>query len=362
MSRLLNFYPGPSALPLESLEEAKKEFLDWQGTGMSIVEISHRSKEYDTIHNETIDLLKRIYEIPENFSILLLQGGASLQFAMVPMNLIGDGEIASYVVTGRFSSNSFKTAKKVSEVHLAVSTEEGGKYFRIPKPEEIDIAPGSIYCHLTSNNTIFGTQWRLFPDINRVPIIADMSSDILSRRVDWSLFGLVYAGAQKNLGPAGVTVVIIRDDLVEKSREDLPDILSYKVMVGKNSLYNTPNCFGIYMMNKILKWVEKSGGIKGIEDQNEQKATLLYNVIDAYPQFYISHVEKKSRSNMNVTFNLKSESLEARFISDAKNEGIIGVNGHRSIGGVRISIYNSHNVRDVEIVAQFMKNFVQKNG
>jgi phosphoserine aminotransferase len=362
MGRVLNFYPGPSVLPLEALEEAKQEMLDWQGTGMSVMEISHRSKEFDTVHNETIELFKKLFEIPKDFSVLLLQGGATLQFAMIPMNLIGKGETASYVVTGRFSDNSYKTAKKIHDVHLAATTEEDGKYFRIPKQEEIHIAPGSVYCHLTSNNTIFGTQWKRFPATGDVPIVADMSSDILSRRIDWGPFGLVYAGAQKNLGPAGVTAVIIRDDLVKQSREDLADILSYKVLVSKNSLYNTPGCFAVYMMNKVLKWVEKIGGLKVIEDRNEKKAKLLYDAIDAEPDFYISRVEKESRSAMNVTFNLKDEELEAAFVAEAAKRGIVGVKGHRSVGGIRVSIYNSHDVGNVETVAGFMKEFVKKKG
>ncbi|HUT66586.1 MAG TPA: 3-phosphoserine/phosphohydroxythreonine transaminase [Spirochaetota bacterium] len=362
MGRVLNFYPGPSALPVEALEEAKAELLDWKGTGMSVMEISHRSKEFDAVHNETIDLLKKLFGIPKNFSVLLLQGGATLQFAMVPMNLIGAGETASYAVTGTFSNNSFKTAKKIADVALAVSVEEAGKYFRIPKQEEINIADKSAYLHLTSNNTIFGTQWKKFPETGKVPVVADMSSDILSRRIEWEKLGLIYAGAQKNLGPSGVTVVIIRDDLIEKSGVALPDILSYKVLVGKNSLYNTPCTFGIYMMNKVLKWVEKVGGLKAVEDENEKKAKLLYGVIDANPEFYVSQVEKESRSSMNVIFNLKDENIDAQFIADAKNEGIVGVKGHRSAGGIRVSIYNSHKVKDVEIVANFMKEFVKKNG
>lgn len=362
MGRVLNFYPGPSQLPIETLEEAKEELLDWQGTGMSVMEISHRSKEFDAVHNETIELLKKLYEIPKKFSVLLLQGGATLQFAMIPMNLIGNGGTASYVVTGRFSSSAYKTAKKVHDVHLAATTEEDGKYFRIPKQEEIDIAPGSAYCHLTSNNTIFGTQWKKFPAAVGVPIVADMSSDILSRKIDWGPIGLVYAGAQKNLGPAGVTVVIIHDDLVERSSEDLADILSYKVLVSKNSLYNTPGCFAIYIMNKVLKWVEKAGGLKAIEDRNEKKAKLLYDAVDRGRGFYISRVEKESRSAMNVTFNLKDEELEARFVAEAKEQGIVGVKGHRSVGGIRVSIYNSHDVGDVETVTEFMKSFIEKNG
>jgi phosphoserine aminotransferase len=362
MDRVLNFYPGPSALPLEALEEARDELLDWQGTGMSVMEISHRSKEFEAVHNETIALLKNLFFIPDNYTVLLLQGGASLQFAMIPMNLLAEGSTASYIVTGRFSSNAYKTAKKVSGVHLAASTEEDGKYFRIPKQDEIDILGGSVYCHLTSNNTIFGTQWKSFPDVGGTPLVCDMSSDILSRKVEWGPFGLVYAGAQKNLGPAGAAVVVIRNDFVEKSSADLPDILSYKVMADKNSLYNTPGCFSIYMMNKVLKWVERIGGLEAVQKRNERKAKLLYDVIDETPAFFITRVEKESRSFMNVTFNLTSEELEAKFVSDAKVEGIVGIKGHRSVGGIRVSIYNIHDEKDTETVASFMKRFIEKNG
>lgn len=362
MDRVLNFYAGPSALPLSALEEAKDELLDWQGTGMSVMEISHRSKEFDALHNETIRLIKGLYCIPDNYTVLLLQGGASLQFAMVPMNLLAEGSMASYIVTGRFSSNAYKTAKKVKNVHLAASTEEDGKYFRLPKQDEIDIKGGSVYCHLTSNNTIFGSQWKSFPDAGGVPLVCDMSSDILSRRIDWGPFGLVYAGAQKNLGPAGVAVVVIRNDLVEKSEGSLPDILSYRVMADKNSLYNTPGCFSIYMMNKVLKWVESIGGLDAVEERNGRKAKLLYDAIDANPEFFLSRVEKESRSFMNVTFNLTTEELEAKFVSEAKSEGIVGIKGHRSVGGIRVSNYNSHDEKDTETVASFMKRFMKKNG
>jgi len=362
MKRVMNFYPGPSALPLETLEQAQRELLDWGGTGMSVLEISHRSKEYSAVHQEAIELLRGLYGIPRNFHILLLQGGASLQFAMIPMNLLGEGDAADYIVTGRFSNNAYKTAKTLKEVHLAASTEAEGKYFRIPKQDEIHIVKGSVYCHLTSNNTIFGTQWREFPDIEGVPIVADMSSDIFSRRIDFSGIGLIYAGAQKNLGPAGVTVVLIRDDLVKRALPSLPDILSYRTLVEKNSLYNTPCCFCVYMMRNMLKWVEKKGGLDFIEAQNKKKAEILYTLIDENSPFFLSRVEKESRSDMNITFNLTDDTLEARFIEDAASEGIIGIKGHRSVGGIRISIYNSHGVEDIERVADFMRRFANKHG
>jgi phosphoserine aminotransferase len=362
MSRVLNFYPGPAALPVEVLEEARDELLDWNGTGMSVMEISHRSKQFGALVDESAELLKKLFGIPGGFSILFLQGGATLQFAMAPMNFIGEGQTASYVVTGQFSNNAFKTAKAVKPIHLACSTAEDGKYFRVAKQSEIDVAKGSVYCHLASNNTIFGTQVKSFPDFGDVPLVCDMSSDILSRKVDFKPFGMIYAGAQKNLGPAGVTVVIIKDDFMESSQESLPDILSYKVHASKNSLFNTPSCFAIYIMNKVLKWVDKKGGLPAMEKQNEAKAKLLYDAIDANPEFFISRVEKESRSSMNVVFNMPSEELEASFVSQAQGEGLIGVKGHRSVGGIRVSIYNSNDTKSVGQVAQFMKDFVKKNG
>ncbi len=362
MDRVLNFYAGPTALPMEALESAKNEMFNWNGTGMSVLEISHRSKEYTQLHNETKDLLRKLLAIPGNYEILMLQGGASLQFAMIPMNLLGDDQIAGYIVTGRFSSNAFKTAGKLRKVYLSASTEENEKFFRLPGQDEINIKPGTVYCHLTSNNTIFGTQWKVFPDTGPVPLVCDMSSDILSKKIDFDPFGLVYAGAQKNLGPAGVAVIIIRDDMLERSREDLPDILSYKIHTEKNSLYNTPSCFATYMMNKVLKWAEKGGGLGAIQKQNEKKAELIYGVIDNDPGFFKSRVQKECRSSMNVTFNLPSEELEFRFISDTQKIGIVGIKGHRSVGGVRVSMYNTHPTSDIEVLVDFMKDFIKRNG
>jgi phosphoserine aminotransferase len=362
MDRVINYYAGPSALPLKALESARDEMLNWKGTGMSVMEISHRSKEYTQLHTETKDLLRKLFAIPEDYEILMLQGGASLQFAMVPMNLLGDDQSAGYIVTGRFSNNAFKTAEKLRDVYLSASTEESGKYFRLPGKDEIDIKPQTVYCHLTSNNTIFGTQWKVFPDTGNIPLVCDMSSDILSRKIDFRPFGLIYAGAQKNLGPAGVTVIIIRKDILERSRVDLPDILSYRTHADKNSLYNTPSCFGTYMMNKVLLWVDSKGGLETIEKQNEKKAKLIYGVIDKEPGFFKSRVEKECRSSMNVTFNLATEELEALFISEAQKTGIVGIKGHRSVGGVRVSMYNTHGTDDIEVLVDFMKDFIKRNG
>lgn len=362
MKRVLNFYPGPAALPLEALESAKEELLDWRGTGMSVLEISHRSKEFEELVNETKDLLREMLGIPKNYQILFLQGGATLQFAMVPMNLLAEDETASYIVTGSFAKKSYAAAKLLRSIQLAASTEEDGKFFRIPRENEIKIEPKSIYCHLTSNNTIFGTQWKSFPNTGSVPIVADMSSDILSRKIDFSPFGLIYAGAQKNLGPSGVTLVIVRDDLVERSQKGLPEILSYQVLASKNSLYNTPPCFALYMVNKVVKWVKKRGGLGFIEKQNEEKARMVYDLIDKNPGFFKSSVERESRSSMNVTFRLPTEELESKFVSEAKQQDIIGVKGHRSVGGIRLSMYNANEIEAVKTLVGFMKDFLDKNG
>jgi len=362
MDRVLNFYPGPAALPVEVLEEARDEMLNWNNTGMSVMEISHRSKQYEEVHNSAQELFKKLFGLPDNYKILLLQGGASLQFAMIPMNLLKDGETADYIVTGRFSNNAYKNAKKIANINLAATTEEDGKYFRIPKEEEIKISEEAKYVHLTTNNTIFGTQWKSFPDYSPIPIVADMSSDILSRKLDFKPFGIIYAGAQKNLGPAGVTVVIIRDDLIEKSNDNLPDMLSYKALAGKNSLFNTPSCYGIYIMHKVLKWVDNHGGLDFIEKQNEKKANLVYGLIDKYPDFFISKVEKESRSYMNVSFRLPDEELEKKFITEAEKQGIIGLKGHRSVGGIRISMYNANGVKELKILTDYMEDFYKNNG
>ncbi len=362
MDRVLNFYAGPTALPLEVLESAKSEMLNWKGTGMSVLEISHRSKEYTQLHNETKDLLRKLLAIPENYKILMLQGGASLQFAMIPMNLLGDDQTAGYIVTGRFSGNAFETAGKMRKVYLSASTEENGIFSRLPEADEIIIKPGTVYLHLTSNNTIFGTQWKQFPDTGPVPLVCDMSSDIMSRKIDFKPFGIIYAGVQKNLGPAGAAVIIIRDDILERSREDLPDILSCRVHAEKNSLYNTPSCFATYMMNKVLKWAREKGGLDAVEKQNEKKAELIYGAIDKNPGFFKSRIQKECRSSMNVTFNLPSEELESLFISGAQKTGIVGIKGHRSVGGVRVSMYNTHPTGDIEVFVDFMKDFIKHNG
>lgn len=362
MARVHNYYAGPAALPLEALEAAREELLDFRGTGMSVMEISHRSKQFDELHNETIALFKELAGLGENFKVLLLQGGASLQFAMVPMNLLGDGKSADYILTGTWGKKAIKEAKILGSARVAGTTEKDGVFFSIPKQETLDLNENAVYCHITSNNTIFGTQWRSFPDTGGVPLVGDMSSDILSRRFDPAPFGIFYAGAQKNLGPAGVTVVAVREDMLEKMNKDIPTLLSYHTHVDKNSLFNTPPCFAIYMVNQSLKWVKSRGGAEAMEKENEEKAKLIYGTIDGNAEFFKSPIEPNSRSHMNVVFRLPNEDLEKSFVAEGAKTGFIGLKGHRSVGGIRVSIYNANTLDSVKDVVGFMKDFAQKNG
>lgn len=358
MKRAYNFNAGPAALPLEVLKEAQEHLLNFNGTGMSVMELSHRSKDYDEVHNRAKEKLQSILSIPDDYEILFLQGGASLQFTMVPMNLLTDDKTGYYVLTGSWSEKALKEAKKIGKTAILASTKEEN-YKSIPAFNLDDIENGA-YLHITSNNTIYGTQWKEFPKTS-VPLVADMSSDILSRPLNISDFGLIYAGAQKNLGPSGVTVVIIKKELLGRSNDDLPTMLNYQTHADKNSLYNTPPTFAIYLLGLVLEWVEKQGGVKAIEEINEKKAKLLYDVIDESEGFYLGHAEKSSRSFMNVTFTLPSDELTAKFLASAKEEGFVGLNGHRSVGGCRASIYNAVPLEHVEKLAEFMKSFRAQN-
>ncbi len=358
MKRAHNFNAGPAALPLEVLEKAQSELTNFNNTGMSVMELSHRSKEYEEVHNETIDLLKELIRIPEEYDVLFLQGGASLQFAMIPMNFLREGQTANYILSGSWSEKALKEAKLLGETKIGGSSKEDN-YTYIPS--EIDVSDDDAYVHITSNNTIFGTQWQDFHIETKAPLIADMSSDILSRPLPIEKFSLIYAGAQKNLGPSGVTVVIMKKELHEKTPENLPTLLKYSTHADKNSLYHTPPTFAIYMLNLVLKWVKENGGPEGIEQRNKEKAELLYDVIDRSNGFYIGHAEKESRSNMNVTFNLQSETLNQRFLEEAKEKGFVGLNGHRSVGGCRASIYNAVTKESCEALRDFMIDFQNKN-
>ncbi|MGG1215731.1 3-phosphoserine/phosphohydroxythreonine transaminase [Micromonospora provocatoris] len=358
--RAYNFNAGPSALPLEVLENAQQQLVNFRNSGMSIMEMSHRSAIFDEVHNEAIALLKKLYAIPENYEVLFLQGGASLQFTMVPMNFLQADKKASYVLSGSWAEKAFKEAKLFGTPVEAASTKEN-KYRNIPALSEIQFNEDDAYLHITSNNTIYGTQWKEFPETGNVPLVADMSSDILSKPVDISKFGIIYAGAQKNLGPSGVTVVIIRKDLLEKANKDIPTMLKYTTHTDGNSLYNTPPTFGIYMLGEVLKWVDAKGGVEAIAKLNEEKAQVIYDAIDNSNSFYTGHATPESRSLMNITFRVANEELEKQFLAEAKAAGFIGLNGHRSVGGCRASTYNAVPLETCKALRDFMVAFQQKH-
>ncbi len=358
--RAYNFNAGPSALPQEVLEKAQQQLVDFRDSGMSIMEMSHRSAIFDEVHNEAIALLKKLYAIPENYEVLFLQGGASLQFTMVPMNFLSTDQKASYVLSGSWSEKAFKEAKFFGTPVEAASTKDN-QYRNIPALADIQFDEDDAYVHITSNNTIYGTQWRDSPDTGNVPLVADMSSDILSKPIDIQKFGLIYAGAQKNLGPSGVTVVIIRKDLLEKANKSIPTMLKYTTHADSNSLYNTPPTFGIYMLGEVLKWVESNGGVTAVEKRNELKAKVIYDAIDNSNGFYKGHATPESRSLMNITFRVADEELEKQFLAEAKAAGFVGLNGHRSVGGCRASTYNAVPLEACEALRDFMVDFQQKH-
>lgn len=355
MKRAYNFNAGPSALPLEVLKKAQEELVDFQNTGMSLMELSHRSKEYDAVHAEAEQLLRELMDIPENYEVLFLQGGASLQFAMIPMNFLGKGQVGNYVLTGSWSEKALKEGKLLGKTFIGASAKEGN-YRSIPAASEIKTNENDAYLHITSNNTIYGTQWKDYPKLN-CDLIADMSSDILSRPVDVSQFAMIYAGAQKNLGPSGVTVAIVRKDLLERTPEHVPTMLRYDTHAKSNSLYNTPPTFGIYMLRNVLQWLKAQGGATEIAKRNEEKAQVIYDAIDNSGGFYSGHAEKEARSLMNITFTLPTEELTKEFLATAKAKGFVGLGGHRSIGGCRASTYNAVPLGACVALSEFMNEF-----
>jgi phosphoserine aminotransferase len=354
--RKVNFNPGPAALPLEVLKTVQSELLDYQGSGLSILESSHRAKEFEAVNDRTIELVREVLGLSSDYHVLFLGGGASTQFALIPMNFVGEGQTAAYVDTGSFANKAMKEAQSITNVHVAFSGKEE-KYRRMPTMDEIEYPADAAYVHICSNNTIEGTQFHQFPNTGNVPLIADVSSDVASRRVDYSRFALFYAGAQKNLGPAGVTLVAMRDDFLATGRKDVPSILSYKTHADNKSLYNTPPVFGIYIMKLVLEWIQSNGGLAGVEKLNQAKKDLLYSAIDAAPDFYKGAAEKAARSWMNVTMRLPDEELEGKFVAEAKKEGILGIKGHRSVGGIRFSIYNAVTLEDIQKTVDFMDKF-----
>jgi phosphoserine aminotransferase len=359
-NRIFNFNPGPAALPFGVLEEIRESFLNFGGSGMSITEISHRSKEFEAVINDAVTRTKRLLKLGDNFQMLFIQGGASLQFCMIPMNFLSRGKSADYVNTGTWSTKAIKEVQIQGKLVTVAASSEDKNFSYIPK--DIRFSDDAVFVHLTSNNTIKGTQWSTFPETGGVPIFADMSSDIMSRVFEASKFGLVYAGAQKNIGPAGVCLVIIRNDMLEKIPDNLPTMLNYKTYASKNSLYNTPPCFAVYIVQLVLKWLEETvGGLAAMEALNRKKAKLLYDVIDA-GGFYRPTAEPDSRSLMNVTFRLPSEDLEVRFVREALEHDLGGLKGHRSVGGCRASLYNATTIKAVEALTDFMATFEKKNG
>jgi phosphoserine aminotransferase len=355
-ARNVNFNPGPAALPLDVLRIVQEELLDYQGSGLSILESSHRSKEFEAVNDAAISLVREVLGLGSEYHVLFLGGGASTQFAMVPMNFVADGKMAAYVDTGEFASKAMKECQNIAKVHVAFTSKEE-KYRRIPAMADIKYPNDVAYLHICSNNTIEGTQFHEFPNTGSVPLVADMSSDIASRRLDYTQFSMIYAGAQKNLGPAGVTLVIIRDDFLATAKNGLPTIFSYKTHTDSKSLYNTPPVFGVYMMKLVLEWIKAQGGLAGVEKVNRAKKDMLYGAIDAAPDFYKGAVDKAGRSWMNVTMRLPTEDLESKFVSDAKKAGLLGLKGHRSVGGIRFSIYNAVSLADMQKTVDFMDAF-----
>ena len=360
-NRVYNFNPGPAIQPLEVLKEAQAEFLNFQGTGESIIEISHRAKEFEAVLNQGKADIKELMGLGDDYEVLFLQGGASTQFAMIPMNFAVGGKVGNYVLSGSFASKAYKEAEILGVGHVA-ATSKAQDFRHIPTQDEIKLSDNAAYLHVCYNNTIYGTEYHYVPETGSVPLIADMSSDMLSRPVDFKKFSFIYAGAQKNLGPAGVVVVVARKDFLANSPTNIPTMLRYDTHVEKNSLYNTPPAFCIYMVGKTAAWLKKQGGLTVMAERNAKKAKLVYDAIDNSNGFYRGHADKDSRSFMNVTFRLPNEDLEKKFVAEAKNQQLCGVKGHRSVGGMRASIYNAMPYEGCERLAAFMDQFRKANG
>ena len=356
--RIYNFSAGPSMMPLPVLEKAAAEMTNYGGSGMSVMEMSHRSKYYDDIINGAQDVLRRVYNIPDNYRILFMQGGATMQFSAVPLNLMVTGK-ADYAITGNFARNAYKEAKKFGDIHIA-ATSEADNFTWVPTPDQLDIRPDADYFYICANNTIFGTEWHYDPNAGDVPVVADMSSNILSKPVDISKYGMIYAGAQKNMGPAGMAVVIIREDLMGHYRENMPVLLDYQLMADKNSMYNTPPTYSIYMMKLVTEWVEQMGGLEAMAKNADLRSSMLYDYLDS-TDFYKGAAQKASRSRMNVTFRTGNDELDKKFIQESIDAGMTNQKGHRLVGGMRASIYNAMPIEGVEYLIDFMKKFENNN-
>ena len=361
MSRIYNFSAGPSTLPLPVLEAAASEFVEYDGKGMSLIEMSHRGKEYDAVHNQAVQLIKDLMELPDNYHVLFLGGGATLQFTMVPMNLLGSGKSCDFTLTGAWAKKAYSDASKLGSVNILFDG-KNDNYMSLPDPASLQISPDARYLHITSNETIGGIEWHSWPETNDVPLVCDMSSDMMSRRVPVEKFGLIYAGAQKNLGPAGVALVIIRDDVLASCSDDLTAYLSYKIHAEKNSLYNTPPVFCIYMIKKVLEWVQSIGGMDAVDKLAQERSSIIYGAIDESDGFYSCPVKKDNRSRMNIVWRLANEELEDGFVKEALAQGMSGLKGHRSVGGCRASVYNAMPVDGARKLAEFMADFAERNG
>jgi phosphoserine aminotransferase len=360
--RIFNFSAGPAVLPVRVLEEAQRDLISLPGVGMSVLEVSHRSRAFEAVIQNAEADLRALLNIPSNYKVLFLQGGASLQFSMVPMNLLPKGKSADYILTGSWGQGAIKEAKKLGAAREAASTADSN-FSRVTEQEELKLDPEAAYVHFTSNETIFGVEFQAEPETGGVPLVCDMSSNFISRPVDVAKYGLIYAGAQKNAGPAGATIVIVRDDLLERAPENLPAMLDYKNLAKNGSMYNTPPCFAIYICGLVFKWLKgEVGGLEKIHALNREKARVLYDAIDASGGYYKGHAEPESRSLMNVTFRLPSEELENKFTKEATAAGLDGLKGHRSVGGIRASIYNAFPQEGVVRLVEFMREFQRVNG
>lgn len=359
-TRIYNFSAGPAVLPLPVLEQAQRDLVALPDVGMSVMEISHRSRTFEDLLNGAIEDIRALASIPAHYKILMLQGGATLQFSMVPMNLLTAGRTADYIDTGSWADKAIKEAKKVGAVNVAATTKADG-YTRIPRQPELTLTPGAAYVHITTNNTIEGTEWKTLPEVGEAPLVADTSSDMFSGPTDVGRFGLIYAGAQKNLGPSGVTLVIVREDLLARSADMLPIMLNYKVHADNNSLYNTPNTFGIYILGLTMRWLRSLGGLQAIGRINQRKAAKLYTEIDR-TGFYRGTAQQDSRSLMNITFRLATEELEKMFVKGSTAAGLDGLKGHRAAGGMRASIYNAFPEEGIDALVDFMREFERKHG
>lgn len=357
-NRIYNFSAGPSMMPEAVLEKAAKQMLNYENSGMSVMEMSHRSSFYLEVFEKTKTLLKKVMNIPDDYKIVFIQGGATQQFSMVPLNLLKNKK-ADYAITGIFSNNAYKESLKYGTINVAYDGKDNG-YKHIPTQEELSLDPEASYLHICANNTIFGTEWKYVPETNGVPVIADMSSNILSKPIDVSKYGMIYAGAQKNMGIAGLGVAIIKESLLQDVAKDTPVLLDYKLMIKNDSMYNTPPAYAIYVLGLMLEWIDETGGLEAMKKRNIKKAGLLYDYLDN-SDFYITHSDKENRSLMNVTFTTPSKELDDKFVKEATKLGMVNLKGHRLVGGIRASIYNAMPLEGIEKLIAFMKQFEEEN-